>query len=129
MCLSQIVERGNHDTLMELGGEYAGMWNIQVQEREKMLEMEAVSADTLAVVVVVVVLPSLLPLLRYLSLTRCQRSRECAAILCCPRSACLPLVRLPLIPPVIYAARLCIIFAAPPFFFLVCVGDAFHRNG
>eukprot|EP00903_Cladosiphon_okamuranus_P012069 g11330.t1 len=37
----QIVERGNHDTLMELGGEYAGMWNIQVQEREKMLEMEA----------------------------------------------------------------------------------------
>lgn len=40
----QIVERGNHDTLMELGGEYASMWNIQVQEREKMLEMEAVSA-------------------------------------------------------------------------------------
>lgn len=27
---------------MELGGEYAAMWNIQVQEREKMLEMEAV---------------------------------------------------------------------------------------
>ncbi|CAM9728194.1 unnamed protein product [Ectocarpus fasciculatus] len=26
---------------MELGGEYAAMWNIQVQEREKMLEMEA----------------------------------------------------------------------------------------
>ncbi|CAN0534122.1 unnamed protein product [Laminaria digitata] len=28
---------------MELEGEYATMWNIQVQEREKMLSMEMVS--------------------------------------------------------------------------------------
>lgn len=31
---------------MELGGEYAAMWNIQVQEREKMIEMETVSQQT-----------------------------------------------------------------------------------
>ncbi|CAM9786622.1 unnamed protein product [Ascophyllum nodosum] len=37
----QIIERGNHDCLMELGGEYATMWKIQVQEREMMLSMEA----------------------------------------------------------------------------------------
>lgn len=45
LLLFQIVERGDHDSLMELGGEYAAMWNIQVQEREKMLEMEAVSSS------------------------------------------------------------------------------------
>lgn len=40
----QIIERGNHDVLMDLGGEYASMWNIQVQERERMLSMEAVGS-------------------------------------------------------------------------------------
>lgn len=45
MLTNQIVERGNHDALMELGGEYASMWNIQVQEREKMLSMEKVGGN------------------------------------------------------------------------------------
>lgn len=39
----KVIERGTHDVLMELDGEYANMWNIQVQERERMLSMEAVS--------------------------------------------------------------------------------------